>query len=90
MKYNVNSDIPLPPLVLKKQRKRITLWYEHHEKENKIPPYQFYHNGHLITLAFETNQTTQTKEITTVISLVLSSITLAATIGVLSYYLLVS
>ena len=91
MRYNINSDIPLPKSVLKKQRRRIHSWYAHHEKENTIPPYQFYYEGHLISLAFEINQTKEEpKEITTIISLVLSSLVLAATIGVLIHYSLIS
>ena len=94
MKYNINSDIPLPQSVLKKQRRRIHSWYEHHSKENKIPPYQFYYDGHLISLAFETKE--ETKEIittfdtVTTICLVLSSLALASCIGVLTYYLYMS
>ena len=87
MKYNINSDIPLPPSILKSHKKQIHHWYEHHQQENKIPPYQFYYDGHLISLAFETIEKTKEKEsIMTPIAIILSSITLVLSVGVILYH----
>ncbi len=87
MKYNINSDIPLPNSVLKQHKKQIHHWYEHHSQESTIPPYQFYYDGHLISLAFETTIIEkETKEITTIISIILSTIVLVLSTGIILHH----
>ena len=87
MNYNINSDIPLPTSILKSHKKQIHHWYEHHSRENTIPPYQFYYNGHLISLAFETTTIEKEKEsIMTPIAIILSTIVLVLSVGVILYH----
>ena len=88
MKYNINSDIPLPPSILKSHKKQIRHWYEYHLQESTIPPYQFYYNGHLISLAFETTTTIEKEKesIMTPITIILSTIVLVLSTGVILYH----
>ena len=85
LNFIIKSDIPLPQSVLNQHKKKIHHWFHHHVQENEIPPYQFYYNGHLVSLSFTIIQK-ERKEITTVICIVLSFITLILSSLVLSYY----
>ena len=86
MNYNINSDIPLPNSILRQHKKQIHHWYEHHSQESTIPPYQFYYDGHLISLAFETTIEKEKESIMTPIAIILSTIVLVLSVGVILYY----
>ena len=85
LNFIIKSDIPLPQSVLNQHKKKIHQWFNHHVQENEIPPYQFYYNGHLVSLSFTIIQK-ERKEITTIISIILSTIVLVLSVGVLTYY----
>ena len=85
LNFIIKSDIPLPQSVLNQHKKKIHHWFNHHVQENEIPPYQFYYNGHLVSLSFTIIEK-ETKEITTVICMVLSFITLILSVGVILHH----
>ena len=86
MNFIVNADIPVPESVLKEHKRQLHYWYQHHKTETRVEPYQFYYDGHLVTLAFDTCQEPSNENRMVRTSVVLSSLVLVATISILTYY----
>ena len=82
LNFIIKSDIPLPPSILKEEKKRIHHWFNHHVQENEIPPYQFYYNGHLVSLSFTIIEK-ERKVITKIITRLIAKVLLILTVGVI-------